>query len=300
MEDLRKLKEMREQVFADMRATRKDKYKGLIRGIRVFKYLMLLQTRFDFPEAFRRGEFLSTYYALMHHIDDVVDDDVPLPTSAQSKKEYVEQRIAFISQSQPPTDIADYLFLYSSYLADQLGYDMHSETEDIFRSLLWDAHRTGTSKVFPERELNHHFYLLDIRGTIRGMLRLFDETPEKFEQLEYIGRASRIYFNLKDLVSDIKAGVINISQEDCHRHNISPADLEVIASNGNLPLSYGIRKWVREQANEGLDLLAYHRLEILPKHSLGLWGRLTLRFVYEQPAKQYFMKALNTSNNVSY
>ncbi|MEK6837697.1 MAG: hypothetical protein AABX69_03525 [Nanoarchaeota archaeon] len=221
METLERIaREAKEQVFTHMRETRPGKYDGILTGLQAFKYLMLLQTKGNIPEAFRRGNLLVSYYVLNRLIDDVVDKDAPLPPSARSRERYVEQRLAFASNPSSPIDTADFLMLYCYQQAAKLGFSISEETVSILKSMLFDARRieaaekSGTGLIFPEQELMRNFYLCDIEGTGRGLLKLLGDNPERMPLVVPIGTAHRIKLTLKDLVADVKIGLINIPKED--------------------------------------------------------------------------------------
>lgn len=309
MEDsLRLNQHMKRQVFSYMRQTRGDKYKGIIRGLEAFKYLMLLQTRGNVSEALRRGDLLVSYYVLMRYIDDIVDKDAPLPTSVNSREEYVQRRLDFASNQVSPIDKADYLMLYCYTLAERLGFSIVRETHSILESMLFDAKRVEAAErieegiIFPEQTLAYNFHLLDIEGTIRGMLKLFDDDPEKFPLLAPIGTADRIKLTLRDLVADIRVGLINIPQEHMLQYQISISDLNQVASLPSNPetivddprqLPVGIREWIRHQAVTGLDLVIRNR-GIIHAHPFRLLGKLVLELIYTKPSERYFQGVLKT------
>lgn len=280
MDDLERIaKEHRERIFHDMVSKKGNKYRFFLRALRSFRY---------FSQSNIRGELLESYYALMRYVDDIVDGDSLLPESCKSREEYVEQRIQFASNPNSPADLADYLMLHSFLLTEQLGFNIFQETQDILGSLLFDARRVGKNLIFPATELWHHFYLLDIRGTVRATLKLFREDPDTHTLLEPLGNASRIYYNLRDYEEDIKAGYINISQEDCERYEINPVDLDSVSSNG-------VQEWFREQADEGLRLITRHK-QIMRENGFGFLGRMTLPIVYERPARRYFERLLENKS----
>ncbi len=264
---------MKQEIFSYMLDTRGEKYKWFLRALRSFKYISMSPTR---------GDFLEAYYTLMRYIDDIVDGDAPLPEGFQSAVEFVEEKIDFAKHSANPKDSADYLMLYCFELADKFGQEFSSETQDILQSMLFDARRFGKRIIFSEKELLHHFYLLDIRGTVRAALKVFGEDSAKYSLLEPLGLACRIFYNLRDYEDDIKAGLINISAEDFQRFGIS--DLEN-------RLSSGVQAWFRAQAIKGLELLQEHR-KIVPAGDFRLLTRITFPVLYEHSARRYFKKVL--------
>ncbi len=302
--------EMQGKVFSHMRKTRTGKYDGILRGLGAFKYLMLLQTKGNVSEAFRRGNLLVSYYVLSRFIDDIVDNDSPLPPTARSKQEYVEQRLAFASNPVLPTDEADFLMLYCYQQAARLGFSIHEETNSILQSMLFDARRieaaekNGTGLIFPEQDLMHNFYLCDIEGTGRGLLKLLGDSPERMPLIMPIGTADRIKLTLKDLAADVKVGLINIPQEEMEICGISEADLsKVVSSADSLPLDgemmvsalgtlpKSVIGWVKTKTTRGLELIAQTK-EIARTNKFNISERLILRFVYGGPSERYFTRLL--------
>ena len=111
------------------------------------------------------------------------------------------------------------------------------------------------------------------------------EDPDKYIWLEALGTATRYHYDLQDFEEDIKAGYVNIPEEDCNRFGISRESLHDIRAPG-------IQNWFRHHAKEGMLLLEKHRLE-LRKGNFSLLARATFPLVYEGPARNYFRKILH-------
>lgn len=285
------------RVFANMLEIRGHKYAGVIRGMQAFKWLTLLQTKGNFVEAKQRGDLLLTFYAAMRRVDDVVDGDVQLPTGEKSRTEYVDQRLLFVNGGvKNPTDAADWLLLYSASLAEKLGFEITIETSAILTSMRFDAQRmdeyTRSRRLvtYAARELQDYFHGQDITGTVSGMLKLFDEPPSKTVLLSPIGNAHRLYLTLKDFPEDLRAGLVNISTEDCERLQIRMPDLEKIAAETDISrptaVPTSVRKWLAETARNGRELLDYHKSQVLPKNQFNHLGRFVLWFMYQRPAEK--------------
>jgi len=275
-----KAKEMRSKVFRHMLETRGWKYRAFLRYLRLFKYAAFAPVR---------GEFLESYYTLMRYIDDVVDGDVPLPKNYLNVSEYITDKIGFSMNPVNPKDQIDYLMKYCFELAERFGADFHEETKDILNSLLFDAKRRGKSMIFSKEELNYHFHLLDIRGTIRATLKVFNDDPDKYKILEPLGIACRHQYDIEDFEADFAAGYVNISKEDFERFGIKKEDIY----NSSAP---NVRNWLRHHAREGLELIAEHH-RLMPKGKFSILEKLVFRFVYENPAKKVFLKVLSEKVN---
>jgi hypothetical protein len=268
-------KQMRMRVFKYMLETRGWKYRVFLRYLRIFKYAAFSWTR---------GEFLESYYTLMRYLDDIVDGDAPLPAGYSDAVEFIQEKIRFSEFSENPQDEVDYLMIYCFDIARRFGEDFTAETKDILESLLFDAKRRGKLIIFPEEELVRHFHILDIRGSIKATMKVFKENPEDYLLLEPLGFACRYQFDLEDFEADIRAGYVNISQEDCERFEISPEDLHDITSPG-------IKKWFVHRAQQGLALLEEHHRR-LPQGNFTWLSRATFPLVYERPARKIFNQVL--------
>ena len=275
-------REMRSKVYRHMLETRGWKYKAFLRYLRIFKYISFTPTR---------GAFLESYYTLMRYIDDVVDGDLPLAEGYSSESEYISEKIAFSNNPVNPKDEVECLMIYCFDLAERFGEDFRFETKDILESLLFDAKRRGKGIIFPKDELNYHFHLLDIRGTIKAMLKIFKDDPDKYTILEPLGIACRHQYDIEDLDSDISAGYINISAEECELFGITQEDLYD-------PCSPKIGSWLRHHAREGISLLSEHH-QLLPQGKFSLFERAVFKVVYEIPARRVFLEILSRNHSHS-
>lgn len=258
-----------------MLRTRGWKYRVFLRYLRIFKYASF---------SWNRGGFLESYYTLMRYLDDIVDGDARLPEGYANASDYILSKIIFARHPHLPTDAVDYLMLHCFDLAKKFGADFTAETEDILRSLLFDAGRRGKRKIFSAEELQAHFHKLDIRGTIRATLKIFKEDPAKYVLLDALGTATRYQYDLEDFREDIRAGYVNIPAEECAQFGISQHTFLTLKAPE-------IIRWKRHHAQEGLRLLDEHR-RILPQGHFSWLSRATFLLVYERPARKYFRKLL--------
>ena len=272
---------MRSKVYKHMLKTRGWKYRVFLRYLRFFKYISFSKTR---------GDFLEFYYTLMRYIDDIVDGDAPIPKAYANSVEFLLEKIHFSKNPVNPRDEVDFLMLHCFNLAKKMNHDFQHETNDILNALLFDAKRRGKLIIFPEKELMYHFHLLDIRGTIKATLKIFNEDPEKYKILEPLGIATRFQFDLEDFEADIKAGYVNITKEECLLFGIENKDLHQINSPA-------IKKWFKYRAKKGLDLLKEHR-NLLPKGKFSMLTRVTFPIVYEYPARKLFKEVLSKQSSL--
>lgn len=267
---------MRSEIYRHMLRTRGWKYRSFLRSLRFFKYISFAPIR---------GSFLEYYYVLMRYLDDIVDGDAPLPDGYPDPAVYLEEKIAFSKCLKDPKDSADYLLLYCIELAQRFGQDFSQETSDILRSLLFDARRRGTWQVFPQEVLQEHFHMMDIRGTVKATLKVFNEDPAKYPLLEPLGTASRYQFDIEDIDTDLAAGYVNITSEEVDALGILPEELRD-------PTSPGVRRWLLQHAREGMELLEEHKRN-LPQGNFSLLTRCTLPVVYAWPARKVFLSTLD-------
>lgn len=269
-------KEMRTKVFRHMLETRGWKYRAFLRQLKLFKYLAF---------APKRGEFLESYYTLMRYIDDVVDGDIKLSDKYSSEEEYVLDKIEFSKKRTNPSDEVDFLMAYCFDVAKGFSADFSAETKDILESLLFDARRKGKWMVFSKEELNHHFHLLDIRGTIRATLKVFNDDPDKYPVMEPLGTACRHQYDIEDIETDLAVGYVNICKEECELYDIKEEDFHTANSQK-------ISSWLKFHAEEGIALLKKHR-ENLSQEKFSFFEKLVFSYVYENPARKTFEKILS-------
>ena len=269
------MRNIRSNVFQHMLKTRGWKYRAFLRYLRIFKYI-------SFSPA--RGKFLEYYYTLMRYLDDVVDGDAPVPKGFSKSSEYIKRKIQFSNNPVNPEDDVDHLILFCFQLADEINKNFQYETKDILESLLFDAERRDKFTIYPENVLMHHFHKLDIRGTIRATLKIFNEDPDKYKILEPLGIACRYQYDIEDLQSDISSGYVNITEEECEFLKIGPEDIKNLQGQK-------LKLWCRHRAGKGLKLLKEHH-RLLPEGKFKLLTRATFPLVYEFPARRLFRKIL--------
>lgn len=271
----------RNHIYQHMLRTRGAKYLWFL------KYLKLFRLIAKTPE---RADFLEAYYTLMRYLDDIVDNDAPLPPGYGDTETFLLDKIRFANNPDTPSDESDAMMMHCFHLGHTFGESFKDETEDILGSLLFDTRRMGQNRFFSSDELMAHYHQLDIRGTVRATIKLFNENVADFQLLEPLGMASRFFYDIRDVHDDLSKNLVNISREDADAFGIS-------AGNMNEPDNPGIKRWRRAQALRGLQLLDLHRIQI-PKGSFRLTTRLTFLFVYERPARGFFNKTLRQTAHV--
>ncbi|HLC76006.1 MAG TPA: squalene/phytoene synthase family protein [Candidatus Peribacterales bacterium] len=235
----------------------------------------------------KRGELLESIYALMRYLDDIADRDSSLPKGYSSAMQYIQRKIDFAQGQQNPQDPAEKLLLHCLELAQQIDENIRSEINDILQSLHFDAKRRNPDSLqcLPREELQHHFYSLDIRGTIGLCLKLAQEHEVQIADLRALGEASRIEYSIKDFADDIRAGFNNVPIEDAEALGLSTEEMRDSSSEK-------VQQWLYQEAERGMGLLANHRAR-LPTMRLQRLTKAALWFMYERPANRLFRHILD-------
>ena len=268
-EDDRSIQRMRAEI-TDRLTRRNRKYRFWLTAMRYSG--VFLRSR-------DRGKMFEADYLWMREIDDIADGDLIVPEGYASPVEYVDKKLNFLLRQNEPTDDVERLMGLCSHLSEKTGLNLFQARREILESMLFDAKRLGTSKIYPEDELQKYFYKCDIAGTAAGTLALYGENPNMWPAVYDTGCAVRIYYNLRDFRHDIEAGLVNVSEEDCNRFGISLDDLH----DANSP---PIRAWFQTQAKIGLSLLETGARS-LRNAGFGPIGVGFVHLYHEKPTKKF-------------
>lgn len=264
-----------------------EAYAGLQKRKSSGKWILMLEAMPYYLGDFTRGRLLQAVNVAERILDDTADRD-RVPPPGYSPVSYLEEKRAFVRNPQSPRDRLDYLFIYCYELADKSGLKINGELDAFFDYFLFDAKRYGTGNIFPKAELDRAYDACDITGTIRGSLMVFGDNPDRAHLLTPIGKATRIYYSLRDYEADIEKGYVNIPRESVDVHGITAQDLRN-------RFSPPVDAWFREEASEGLRLLDQQR-ETLGRERFGLRGRFALKYAYEKPTRKYLEAVLRGEN----
>lgn len=216
------------------------KYRIFFTGLLLEKYFFKYDGLDNYSD---RGILLRNYYFLMRYLDDIIDDDINIKNIEliDDRIEYLEEKLYNVVNNIMPKDEIDSMIYECHLLANKLGFSLKKESKLIMSSLIFDGKRISewnnkkNFKIVSKKELDNHYYNLDIIGTISGCLKIFREKAENIDNLYYLGTASRKYYDIRDFVEDVKRGLVNISFEELSKYNITESDLiEVV----NLPNQY--------------------------------------------------------------
>lgn len=255
---------------------RVKKYFWFIAALKAYKLFTLL----TFEPA--KGKLLEAFYLVNRYIDDVADADAMPDWTIGQRLDYIRRKRHFTLHPTGPKDSLEFLILYYQKLARKRGEDFTSEAIFIIDSMIFDAERLNSGRIYERDILESNYHLLDEAGTIRPMLRLVNEKVERFSDLSALAKAVRTYYNLRDLKSDLAKGLINIPQEDIDSFHI---DFQLDGDSQN-----NLRKWFRHQSAEGLKLLDLHR-ETLERKPFRRFTQFVLRQVYERKTRSFLKLA---------
>ncbi len=245
-----------------MTQERPDKYFWFVLGMRLFALLT--------PE--KRGKALPVIYGPLRTIDNIIDGTSPLPEESDSPEGFAQKYLYLMRNHLDPLVDLDEQHLSDLEIAlirgirygEQLGCDFKAETKTVLESMLFDAKRRGKYEIHPEAELDHHYFLLDIFGVGRAFLKLTGEFVEdkheekvlgiKVDALTPLGRAVRLYYDLRDLDEDTEVSkYFNFSLEDCIRYNITTKDIREITMIATL--YYDTVKEIRGNQNRPSNIV---------------------------------------------
>jgi hypothetical protein len=251
-----------------------------------FKFALMLEY-LRYKGAFLEKEKRKTYdllkiLAFCHNdcriTDNVADGDSEIPKGYETRAEFVQNKIDFIKNLQNDKCENPYKFPLTTlwYLrAEKEGVDIIDEVIEMHESMLWDAKRINKNLIFSKAELDNHFFKLDVKGSIKAALKLYQEDSELWKEIEPLGTAVRIYYNLRDYKVDLEKGFINVPKEFIERHDLNISEIT--------------DKWFEEEIERGIKLLEEYEKN-MKNIKLKKITEISLRLGFEQPTKNYFTK----------
>lgn len=218
------------------------------------------------PNGLERLEILNRIYLASRILDDVVDGDSPNKLSADGIVEFAERvECNFASGEWDKKSVVDMFYSQAMDICGRIGLDIKEQALAVIRSIGFDSRRrsefmkTGERLFYPKDEIEESYYRLDIEGTIGACLELTNEgnTPEKRHVVEPLGKACRIFYDIRDLAIEVRDGLVNITAEDARKFGINMDELVTWAVNsGDLSKApESVKRWIRAQTAHGKKLV---------------------------------------------
>lgn len=268
-------------------ASKPFKKKAFLTAIKSLSLFLRLYEN-SLSNAHMRAQIIRLCYIYFREIDDLIDGDKYLGTEntnfAENRKiitDYIYQRRAYLENgcATSSTNELDEIIKTIIEKSYQLGLDLKEDSLKLLDCMLFDLNRrcdlkNGNIVLMPEEEIDKYYFRYYFESCIKMIVLLTIPNPKDIgsKNIEELGYAQRIYFNLEDFFEDLSRGLINIPIEDIMRLGISEESLIRIASlppkiidlckkkGFNHPevskyLEDPIFFWLREQLNLGINHL---------------------------------------------
>lgn len=242
---------------------RPEKYEKFLKNLNKIKILLKIAW---VPDVENRVKLMKYIYYAMRLLDDSFDWDTPIILDDTSKR-----RLASFSLGDSEADenqLFSALMLEITRLSNLLWIfeQVNFSLRQIITSLVFDVDRILDWKhIVLKSDLSENFHKMDIEGTIWGTALVFwIDVSQTIELLRELWDATRIWYTLEDLSSDINSWIINIPKEDFEEFSIELAELYDFA---NLWIISGwLRNWLLAQIHEIDRLLWMHFQKINQKN----------------------------------
>ncbi len=235
---------------------------------------------------------LNTY--IFFRIDDDKTDWEFDEGSPQERLNYIIARMDATKTSKwDTTRSIDYITAEALQLARKVGIEKEMRwcLLMIFESLVFDAKRiqnfrsSGKRSFVPRTTLVENYFRLDSLGTGQAMMLIFWDKPEKISP-ETINMcvdfsdAVRISYTLRDLIEDIRSGIVNIPEEDAQFFHISIDEIEELARHGDISrASENIKSWIQFEL-ESAKALMENSIPVIENEELSELARMIMRSSY--------------------
>lgn len=300
-----------ENVQAFLSRRRPEKYEDFLKKLNKTKILF---TVIWLPHIEERVLLIKYIYYAMRILDDICDWDTPNKVDDESKKESIIIAINSMwnNWSSINKNILRLLLEEIEKLSRIVWIEMWIKDSilQIILSIWFDIERileVSWWKIVAKKDLEENFHKMDIEWTIWWTALIFWIDLEKTKLLlRELWEATRIWYTLEDLKSDIDAWIINIPKEDLDEFWITIEDLKRFSKEWYL--SNGLKKWIKKQIEKIDNFLEIHKNKMEENNfeitfwNWGIFDRLRQRvynfIIKTKVLSWYITETLNTRTKV--
>ncbi len=278
---------------------RPEKYANFLKKLDKLKLLFQIWWLPNIEERIKLFKYL--YYA-MRILDDICDWDTP-------KKLFEREKIA-IAENFNNCELLSWLISKIIKIAENLWYK--NELSEILNYIIWsvkyDLYRTlwENNGVVCKDDLEKNFHEMDIVWTIWWTALIFwIDINKTIVLLKELGEATRVWYNLEDLVSDINNKIINIPREDMEEYWITIEDLNNFAKNWIL--CNWLQIWLYSQIEKIDKLLDIYKIKIfktnfkttyIPEWWWNIRTKLYIWLIKKLTLSWYILETLKTREKI--
>lgn len=214
----------------------------------------------------QQADIIRSAYFWFRHVDDVADNDKPLPSGYENKRHFLQSKKGLIEQlfSRVPDrlsgDREDILLADYYSISKRLGISLGEESLAVLDTIILDEERARSRRILIQSELDDYFDKLDF-ACIGGALKVAGETAS-CRDLSSLSWAVRTMFNLRDFPKDLAEGIINISREDIDRYGVDLSKVEGCQTVEEVVGYRPMRRWYEDQTARGISFLTEGKREI--------------------------------------
>lgn len=238
-----------------------------------------------------RASVLQSTYFWLRHIDDVADQDKPVPSMYESRHQFLTAKRdmveSYFSGTAAPVygERPDILLVSADLTTQKLGFSLRQETSAVLDTIIFDEERSRSKRVPAQQELDDYFNKLDF-ACLNGALKIAGEQHCRDTDLPDLSWATRIVFNLRDFPKDFAAGIVNISREDMQKYGVDTNVLAECKTIEELVAYSPMRRWYSDQLTAAQHFLDVGRVGLA---GLGLkWiTRLAIQVSFINPDQKY-------------
>ncbi len=281
-----------------------------------------------------RAIIFKLCYIYFREIDDIIDGDKILFSNTnfyENKKlitEYIYKRRDYLETNciLNTTNELDEIIKTIVELSNYIELNLIDYFLKLLDCMLFDLKRkcnlkNGEIILNKTNELEEYNFKYYCDSCIKIAILLTTPTPQNIEikNIQNLGYAQRIYFNLEDFFEDLSYGLINISWEDFNSLGINEESLITIANSPKRTIDLckkrgfnniivlkqitpEVMTWLNSQLNLGIKYLKSYQKEAPLRTPLSIsneilfqkedFSNIILRLGIERGTNQYFTKLL--------